>query len=196
MMHGIWLAEVRDPSPERTELVGASMGIHRSVFDKIGNFDEELGPGGTGCGEETLIEMQIREAGLRIRPVTDTFVIHYPDKARLLRSSWLVAAERFGRTTAYRTHHWKHEQVPHLGLKLFWLRMKLFLRRFLRRAPRPDAEGCPEWEMSYLAAIVSLKQFGQECRRPRNYELRALRKIGSQARQKKESARVEGGEMN
>ncbi len=177
-MHGIWLAEVRNPAAEATELVGASMGIHRSVFSVIDNFDEELGPGATGFGEETLLEMQMREAGLRICPVTDTFVVHHPDATRLRRSDWLAAAKRFGRTSAYTTYHWKHARVPYPALQVVWLRTKLFLRRLSRRTPRLDAEGCPEWEMSYLANIESLVRFVEESRRPRNYEFRGLRKRG------------------
>lgn len=175
-MHAIWLAEVRNPEAGRTELVGASMGIHRSVFGMIGDFDVELGPGASGFGEETLVEMQMREAGFRICSVRDTFVIHHPDATRLLRSSWLAAAERFGRTSAYTAHHWKHARVCFPALRVLWLRIKLFLRRLPRRTPGLDAEGCPEWEMSYLAGIESLKRFVEESRRPRNYELRALRR--------------------
>jgi GT2 family glycosyltransferase len=175
-MHRIWLAEVRDPIADTTELVGASMGIRRSVFGTIGNFDEELGPGASGFGEETLIEMQMREAGFRIRPVTDTFVVHYPDATRLLRSDWLATAERFGRTSAYTAYHWKHARVSYPALRILWLRMKLVLRRLPRKTPRLDVEGCPEWEMSYLAGIESLKRFVEESRRPRNYDFRAMRR--------------------
>jgi glycosyltransferase involved in cell wall biosynthesis len=175
-MHGIWLADVPVLGANSPELVGASMGIHRSVFEKIDAFDEELGPGASGFGEETLLWMQMKEAGLRIQAVQDTFVIHHPDATRLLRSNWLATAERFGRTSAYTAHHWKHTRVHYPGLRAFWLKIKLFLRRLLRRTPRLGAEGCPEWEMSYLAGIESLRRFGEESRRPRNYDRRALRR--------------------
>lgn len=175
-MHGVWLADVPVLGADSPELVGASMGIHRSVFERIDAFDEELGPGASGFGEETLLWMQMKEAGLRIQAVQDTFVIHHPDATRLLRSNWLAAAERFGRTSAYTAHHWKHTRVRYPGLRAFWLKIKLFLRRLLRRTPRLDAEGCPEWEMSYLAGIESLRRFVEESRRPRNYDCRALRR--------------------
>jgi glycosyltransferase involved in cell wall biosynthesis len=175
-LHRIWLAEVRNPVDHLTILVGASMGIHRSVFEKIGNFDEDLGPGATGFGEETLVEMQMKEAGLRIHPVTDTFVVHHPDPSRLLRSHWLEAAMRFGRTSAYVMHHWEHSRAICPTLHVMLVGMKLYLRRLMRRTPRPDEEGCPDWEMSYLARIERLKRFVEESRKPRNYELRGLRR--------------------
>jgi glycosyltransferase involved in cell wall biosynthesis len=174
-LHEMWLAEVREPAADSPELVGASMGIHRSVFETIGNFDEELGPGATGFGEETLVWMQMMEAGLRICPVNDTFVIHRPDPSRLLRSAWLTAAARYGRTNAYLMHHWQHARVPYPALRVFLLRMKLFLRSLPRQSARLDAEGCPDWEMSYLTRIEGLKRFIEESGRPRNYGPRALR---------------------
>ena len=175
-LHGIWLAEVRDPVAHVGGLVGASMGIHRSVFEQIDNFDEELGPGASGFGEDTLVWMQMLEVGLRISPVTDTFVVHHPDPSRLLRSSWLATAARFGRTSAYLMHHWEHSRPPFPALQAMFVQLKLFLRRLPQHATRPDMEGCPDWEMSYLAHIESLKRFVEESRRPRNYEYRALQR--------------------
>jgi glycosyltransferase involved in cell wall biosynthesis len=173
-LHEMWLAEVREPAVNSPELVGASMGIHRSVFETIGNFDEKLGPGATGFGEETLVWMQMMEAGLRIFPVNDTFVIHRPDPSRLLRCAWLSAAARYGRTNAYLMHHWQHARVPYPALRVCLLRMKLFLRRLPRRSQPLDAEGCSDWEMSYLTRIEGLERFIEESGRPRNYGPRAL----------------------
>lgn len=176
-LHGIWLAEVREPKVQlnTSGLVGASMGIRRDVFDRIGYFDEELGPGATGFGEETLVWLQMKEAGMRVCPVNDTFLIHRPDPSRLLRSSWLASAKRFGSTRAYLMHHWEYAHVPYPELRALWTQIKLLLRRLLRRPVRIDGEGCPDWEMSYLVRIEAMKQFVKESRRPRNYELRALR---------------------
>ncbi len=176
-MHELWLAEAGDPVGNSPGLVGASMGIQRSVFDLIDNFDEQLGPGASGFGEETLVGMQMMQAGLRIHRVTDTHVTHHPDPARLLRSNWLAAAKRFGRTRAYLMHHWEHSRMSCPALLASWVQLKLFLRRLPRRTPRPDDEGCPAWEMSYLTRIESLKGFIDESRKPRNYACRALRRF-------------------
>lgn len=175
-MHGIWLANVPVLGADPPELVGASMGIHRTVFEMIDGFDEELGPGASGFGEETLLWMQMKEAGLRIQAVHDTFVIHHADPSRLTRSSWLAAANRYGRTRAYLAYHWEHSSVPWPAQHAMVVRSKLILRRLLRYDARPDSEGCAAWEMSYLARIESLMQYIEESRRPRNYERRALRR--------------------
>lgn len=177
-LHEMWLADIGEPEEISPILIGASMGIHRSVFETISNFDEELGPGATGFGEETLVWLQMKEAGLRIQPVTDTHVIHHPEASRLLRASWLAAATRYGNTSAYFMHHWEHSQVRCPALQAMLIKIKLFLRRLPRRPPALNSEGCPAWEMSYLVRIETLRQFIVESRRPRNYGLRGLRKRG------------------
>lgn len=178
-LHAIWLAEAGKLEDFSPELIGASMAIHRTVFDRIGCFDEELGPGASGFGEETLFWQQMKEAGMRIHPVNDTFVIHHPDTSRLLHSDWLDAAARRGRSMAYVQYHWEHRQVPHPSLCAFWVWLKLCLRRLTSDSVRPDAEGCLDWEMSYVARLESFKAFIAESRRPRNYEFRGLRRKAS-----------------
>jgi glycosyltransferase involved in cell wall biosynthesis len=175
-MHARWLADVREPAAEMPELVGASMGIRRAVFERIGHFDEDLGPGVTGFGEETLLWMQMKEAGMRILPVADTHVVHHPDPSRLRRENWLSAAAGQGRTHAYILHHWKHGSVSHPGVHAIWMRMKLAARRFLRTPRGVSAEGCPEWELCYASRIAFLENFIRESAKPRYYLQRALTK--------------------
>lgn len=176
-MHEVWLAFIREPASCSPELIGASMGINRSVFEKIEGFDEELGPGASGFGEETLFWRQMQEAGMRILPVLDTHVVHYPDASRLRRANWLSAADRFGKSSAYINHHWDHTRERFPRFQIAWIQLKLFIRSFPRRTPDLDSEGCPAWEMSYLVRIQSLKSFITESRRPRNYNIRGLQKM-------------------
>lgn len=175
-MHGIWLANVPELEANSPELVGASMGIHRRVFKLIDGFDEELGPGASGFGEDTLLWMQMKEAGMRIQAVHDTFVTHYPDPSRLTRLSWLSAAARNGRTHGYLAYHWEHSEVFCPVLHAMFVRLKLAIRRLLYSPTCPDAQGCPAWEMSYLVRIEKLLSYIEESRKPRNYERRALRR--------------------
>ena len=152
-LHEIWMAVMSQLEEEAPELVGASMGIHRSVFATIDNFDEELGPGASGFGEETLLWMQMKEAGMKIHPVHETFVIHRPDPSRLLRASWLKTASQRGRTTAYLLHHWQHAGPSLSALQACWIRAKLYLRRLPRLLDKTDSEGCPAWEISYRTRL-------------------------------------------
>jgi glycosyltransferase involved in cell wall biosynthesis len=175
-MHARWLAETREPAAAMPELVGASMGIRRAVFERIALFDEELGPGVTGFGEETLLWMQMKEAGMRILPVADTHVVHHPDPSRLRRESWLSAATGQGRTHAYILHHWKHGSASNSGMNASWMKLKLVVRRLLGTFGGTPAEGCPEWELCYVTRIAFLENFIRESREPRKYHLRALAK--------------------
>ncbi len=175
-MHRRWLAEVNQPAAESPELVGANMGIHRSVFDTISLFDEELGPGVTGFGEETLLWLQMKEAGMRILPVTETHVTHHPDPSRLDRSNWLAAATNHGKTHAYLFHHWKHETLSRPLLTSRWTRLKHRLRRIAGGTPPLSSEGCPEWELCYLTRASTLEEFARQSRIPRKYPPRGLRK--------------------
>lgn len=174
--HETWLAEVREPEADSPELIGASMGIRRSVFERIGNFDEELGPGATGFGEETLVWMQMKEAGLRILPVTDTHVVHHPDPSRLLRSSWLTAAARYGDSLAYIGHHWEHWGCRCARLRLWREACKLYWWR-ARNPGRKSAEGCCEQELQLVLAHALVRTHLKESRRRRNYERHGLVKI-------------------
>lgn len=173
-MHEIWLAGFPVLEEDAPELVGASMGIRRSVFEKIGDFEEELGPGATGYGEETLVWLQMREAGMIIRPVKSTHVVHHPDESRLLRSSWLSAAARYGETRAFMMHHWEHSGYRYLRLRSAVLKVKLWIRRCLAGKQDLGQEGCPAWEMSYMVELESITRFPREACRPRLYPKRGL----------------------
>jgi glycosyltransferase involved in cell wall biosynthesis len=159
------------------ELVGANMGLHRSVFQCIPGFDNELGPGISGFGEETLLTWQMEKAGFRLKWVPEAVVVHHPDVSRLARSQWLNGARKRGRSSAYLLHHWQHGQIKRPLIHGYYLSTKLLIRRMLQRPPAPDAEGCPPWEMSYAAEIEMCRQFIKERRRPRNYARHGLKKI-------------------
>ena len=103
------------------ELVGANMGLHRSVFERIPAFDPELGPGASGFGEETLLTWQMREAGFRLRPVPEAVVVHHPEASRLLRSQWLNGARKRGCSMAYLLHHWQHGELKRPLIRYYYL---------------------------------------------------------------------------
>jgi|694.fasta_scaffold98748_3 glycosyltransferase involved in cell wall biosynthesis len=171
--HLLWLADVPSPASNDFGLVGANMGIHRSVFVKTGLFDVNLGPGASGFGEETLLWRQMLEAGMRIMPVTAAHVVHRPDASRLQRAGWLAAARDFGRTRAYLMHHWEYAELSFPRAIRWWNLIKLHLRNPLRFLSSPDDEGCPSWEMSYLVNISCCEMYLQESVKPRNYPVSA-----------------------
>jgi glycosyltransferase involved in cell wall biosynthesis len=159
------------------ELIGANMGLHRSVFERFPGFDPELGPGATGFGEETLLMCQMQEAGLRLKALPEASVIHHPDVSRLLRSQWLKVACQRGVSNAYILHHWRHAELKLPWFRYYYLFAKLWLRRMLQPPPSLDKEGCPPWEMSYVAEMALCRQFIQERKRPKKYPMQGFRKI-------------------
>ena len=161
------------------EFIGANMGVHRSVFERIPAFDPEIGPGALGLFEDTLFCWQMAEADFRLRYVPEAFVIHSPDPNRLLRRHCLSASRAFGMGKAYALHHWRHEAVPFPRIRNCYFGLKLHLRRLLQPPPPLDAEGIPPWEISYVAEIEKNRHFVVECKRPRNYSRRGLRKLSS-----------------
>lgn len=170
-----WLACLEKPPTEwPLELIGANMGFKRSVLDKVPGFDPELAPGGLGLGEDSLFSRQLREAAFTIQFVGEAIVYHHLSASRLRRSAWLKAGEVHGRTNAYISHHWKHEDICAPRIRLSYLRLKLFLRRILQPVPPGETEGCPRWEMGYMIGIGFYDQYLKERKRPRNYSKRGL----------------------
>jgi glycosyltransferase involved in cell wall biosynthesis len=172
------LAFYDGPGDGPLELIGANMGFHRSVIERVPAFDPEIGPGALGLFDDTLFSWQLAEAGFRLRYIPEASVIHYPDPTRLLRRHCLSAGRTFGISKAYVLHHWQHEKVPFPRLRYCYVGLKLRLRRLLEPPPALDVEGIAPWEMSYVAEMEKNRQFLIERQRPRNYSKRGLRKIG------------------
>ncbi len=163
-----WLAAT-DGVGDDFELIGANMGIHRRVLEKVPGFDTNLAPGAIGLGEDTLFTWQLQEAGFQIKFIAEAVVEHHPDISRLLRSEWLRMAESHGRKDAYLLHHWKHGKINFPTFLQMRLRLKLFLRRLLEPPAPANAEGCAAWEMSYLGDIAMCKQYRTERRHAPRY---------------------------
>ena len=174
-IHRVFLAWISDPAEVSPDLVGANMGLRKEVFDSLGPFDENLGPGASGFGEEALLCRQMGVAGMHIQPVRTTHVVHYPESSRLLRRSWISAAERIGASEAYVLHHWEHGHITFPALRHSLLRVKLWLRLRLQGGPDAESEGCPIWEICYRMRIATLAGFKREFRKPRAYSLRGVR---------------------
>lgn len=152
------------------------MAVHRHVFDRIGEFDEELGPGITGGGEESLLSWQIMEAGFTITGALDVQVEHHLAPERLQYKSWINAARLKGEEDAYHLHHWIHGGMRFPRLMRYYYQTKLSLRRAFAGRRKLDTEGIAPWELSYLRDSAKLARFEVERCRERNYDLRGLRK--------------------
>jgi GT2 family glycosyltransferase len=64
-------------------LNGANLIIYREVLDKIGHFDQRLGPGASGTSEDVELASRIVRAGLKIGFIREAVVYHRVDRSRL-----------------------------------------------------------------------------------------------------------------
>lgn len=179
-LHKASLAAAETMYRGQPELIGCNMGFRRSVLDIVPTFDPELGPGALGFGEETLFSWQLCEAGLRLKSIPNALVRHAPEPERLLRSQWLAAARRRGRSLAYLRYHWEHRELKSPLLKLCYISVKLFLRRILQPPVALNQEGCPLWEMSYVSDIAQCAALRKERKRAANYQKLGLLKLDTQ----------------
>jgi glycosyltransferase involved in cell wall biosynthesis len=177
-MHRVALAlnDVPQIKGGSVEIYGANMGFHRSALARVPLFDPEIGAGALGYGEETLFAWQLLEAGFKIVYAPKAQVVHHFDVSRLRRKSFLNGSKNHGRSMAYLRYHWQHNDLsaPFLTAMSYWTRLQI--RRKIENLPAIDAEGCPEWEMSYVAKIAMCKQFLRERRRSRQYSRFSLKK--------------------
>jgi cellulose synthase/poly-beta-1,6-N-acetylglucosamine synthase-like glycosyltransferase len=155
----------RNPS----EMIGANMGVSLAALCSVGGFDPELGPGVTNGGEESLLSWQLLRAGYRIVAEPAVEVEHHFSPSRLLYSSWVEAARLKGESRGYQLHHWHHQRLRFLGVRVLWLAAKLRLRRTLQTRSRGGAEGIAAWELSYREEIAAYRRYARELQRPRHY---------------------------
>jgi GT2 family glycosyltransferase len=81
-------------------LNGANIAIRRTVFDRVGYFDERLGPGASGTSEDVELAQRIRKAGIKIAYMPRALVYHRVDRERLTekyfkQTHWRQGASRF-----------------------------------------------------------------------------------------------------
>jgi GT2 family glycosyltransferase len=178
LTHAGWLASTDYLNPAAPEsAVGANMAFRRSILDRVGGFDPELGPGRLGLWEDTLFSLQLKLAGFKLGMAPDAQVEHHFDESRLKRPAFLSRARAEARSSAYVAWHWKHQASPGARRRVANLRLHLLAKRVLRWKDWHASEGMPEWEMNLITGIEFEKQFRMESRRPRAYEKFGTRKL-------------------
>lgn len=170
-LHKGWLASTECVSANNLKrMVGANMIFSRDVVNKVPAFDNELGAGALGCHEETLFSYQLERAGYRLISAFDSVVEHHFDESRLLRKQWLDSAEKMGRSDAYWTHHWEHDDIEDPKLQLTEAKRRLAEWRRLHADEYRVSEGISEDELGLVRDVSFYEQYLIERRRPRNYD--------------------------
>jgi glycosyltransferase involved in cell wall biosynthesis len=179
-VHRNCLAET-DPStkPGPTgHMIGANMGFRRSVLSKVPGFDPELGPGGLGFGDDSLLSYQLTQAGYALEAI-DESVEHHPQLSRLTREYFLGHSKKLGMTGAYLDHHWEHKVIRTPKLQLLRKTIQLALWRKTHPADVAQSEGMALGEMHHLRSFHLYGHYLVERLRPRNYEWHGLVRLGS-----------------
>lgn len=161
-----------DPS----EFAGVNYACHRRVFEKVPEFDTELGGGGLGNCEDSIFAKQLKHAHFRFASKTRNIVTHHPDPSRLKYQSWRKASVAKGKSEAYVLHHWEHRRIELPLPKLIWLKTKLALRGLLSTSRSESDEGIKSWEMSYRVDIAMISHFLEIQKEPYKYDKRGLKK--------------------
>ena len=109
----------------------ANFCITRSALETGISFDEELGPGALGFGEDSLFYYQLKTLGKRIAPAPDAAVVHLLDPERLTPKSMYENGYKMGRSQAYIDYHWKHMLNPRMANRslprVYASRLKFYL---------------------------------------------------------------------
>lgn len=79
-------------------LTGANMAVRREVFDRIGGFNEELGPGRSGISEDVEFAQRLLRSGGRIGYEPRAGVYHRVDWSRLTEEFFRLRHEQQGRS--------------------------------------------------------------------------------------------------
>lgn len=154
-------------------MVGANMAVGRHVFDRVGKFDPNLGPGESTVGlhEETLLSLQLRRSGFEIALAFDVTVDHYIEEERLLYPAFKDIMTKQGQSDAYLDYHWRHNGENRVRSSLaaaYWYTQYALLS-FRSNTWREEKEGMRPEEMDIWRRIAYHKQMFQYAGQPRNY---------------------------
>ncbi len=119
---------------EVREMYGCNMAVRRRVFDRIGVFDERLGPGASGLSEDLDLARRMIAAGMRIGYMPRALVRHEVDPLRLTKTYYRDFQVRLGRSGLAMDvgrHRWR--SVPRLLEAAFGVACWTVFRSPIRR---------------------------------------------------------------
>ncbi len=99
---------------EINTLTGANMAIRREVFERVGLFDERLGPGQSGMSEDVEFAQRILASGGKIGYRHDAGVYHEVDWSRLSEPYFRLRHEQQGRSRLLFKHQSLFSILPNL----------------------------------------------------------------------------------
>jgi glucosyl-dolichyl phosphate glucuronosyltransferase len=153
--------------PQHPFLVGGSMAIRRDLFESIGGFEVELGPGALGAGgEDILLTHQLHDRGEKVLCVTDVVVEHAFDTSKLNHAAMVKRAAQGARSEAWVAYHWWGNRDTLIRPKL----LALGILAALAAMPfTPSRRGVTSWEGVIAAKRAWHAQMRVEQERPRKF---------------------------
>jgi glycosyltransferase involved in cell wall biosynthesis len=107
-----WFASTENIDPNCPDrMVGANMAFGRDIFESVGAFDTNLGPGALGFFDETLFAYRLMDKGFKLIGALDVPVEHHFDLSRLTLPALFDIAYRMGQSAGYVAWHWKHRGI-------------------------------------------------------------------------------------
>lgn len=109
---------------------GANMAFRRSLFDRVGNFDERLGAGASGCSEDSELWYRVLAEGYACRYEPTAVIYHYHRKDlpnlkhqafQYMRGHVVALLVQFERYS-----HWGNLRRLFFELPLYYTRLMLF----------------------------------------------------------------------
>lgn len=79
-------------------LNGSNMAVVRSVFGRVGTFNERLGPGMSGTSDDTELAQRVLDANIQIGFMAEACVFHLIERERLTESYFKLHHQRQGRS--------------------------------------------------------------------------------------------------
>ena len=127
------------PGTELFTLTGGNIAVRRMVFDRVGLFNERLGPGQTGISEDVEYAKRVTKSGLKIGYEPRAAVYNEMDKSRLSEKEFRRRHEAQGRSRlAYKNNSifFHHAKLSALGL---YAGLVFHPRRRAQEVPRQRA---------------------------------------------------------
>lgn len=95
-------------------LNGANFAILREALERVGGFDERLGPGASGTSEDVELARRLTRAGVRIGYMPEAIAYHAVDRSRLTEEYFKSIHKKQGRSRLV----FKDRSVTHISLAL------------------------------------------------------------------------------
>jgi GT2 family glycosyltransferase len=106
--------ELDEPAKRLHSLNGANFAVRREALERVGHFDERLGPGASGTSEDVELAGRFNQAGIHIGYMQEAVAYHRVDRARLTEEYFKCIHKKQGKSRLLI----KDRSVPHIMFQL------------------------------------------------------------------------------